>query len=402
MTRLKVTARIGRANYRKLPEFEEYDLLNGLWDTIKRSGWDKAGNWHQAAHQFDDWRRVDNWDGRVSPEGGRINPYGWNCADCGGTHPLPSPKRALVCPRLPDAEARTRAIGRIEGKIAKARGQQPRVSDAILEDIAAEVVCWSELFPSWGRAISDEYRQHAQLGPYIRAIEDVPLPDGDNVRPPPELAEMIWKHLPLVRSLARQRARKVSNVAGWTTTDDALLSDLEEVGVQALEEVAPRFDPTRGVPFGAFAKMRVAGAMDTWLTHKRILFANAAYDMALNGEVVPDDGRTVKASKRHRSSTGAFKEKPFISTSVQPVRCPDGVSATRLIRRTINQDVEAALEKLNHRQRVVYRGRVLSDPPVPRSELAAQLKIKDETQIPRILKQAEQKMRRFLKVSPPR
>jgi hypothetical protein len=63
--------------------------------------------------------------------------------------------------------------------------------------------------------------------------------------------------------------------------------------------------------------------------------------------------------------------------------------------------MEAALERLNPRQREVYRGRVLSDPPVPRSVLAAKLGIRDERQIPRIEKQARHRMAKLLKVSPP-
>ena len=69
-----------------------------------------------------------------------------------------------------------------------------------------------------------------------------------------------------------------------------------------------------------------------------------------------------------------------------------------MISTSIREDLEAALEKLNPRQREVYRGRVLSDPPVPRSVLATRLGIKDERQIPRIEKQARQKMARLLKV----
>jgi RNA polymerase sigma factor (sigma-70 family) len=380
MTRKKVTARIGRANYRRLPAFEKCD------------------DWHSVYFQ--------ELDGRVSepiPElnGIRlpISARGFNCADCGSFHPLPALQTAKICPRLPNAEARIRAIGYIDGEIARARGQPPQASEAILEDIAAEIVGWPERY----REIVDEYRQHPLLEPYIRELEDVPLPDGDNVRPPPELGEMISNNLHLVESLAKRRARTVSNVTGWLATDDALYSDLEAVGMQALEEAAHRYDRTRGVPFEAFARIRVAGAMDNYLKRERIpTIGGDGYDAALDGANLADDQRTSKAAKRHRSSTGAYKEKtPYISTSAQPVHRPDGSPTTRLIRRTINQDMEAALAKLNHRQQVVYRGRVLSDPPVARSVLAAQLGV-DERQIPRILQQAERKMRSFLKVSPPR
>src|SRR5262249_54639751 len=45
--------------------------------------------------------------------------------------------------------------------------------------------------------------------------------------------------------------------------------------------------------------------------------------------------------------------------------------------------IEQLLPRLNRRQRAVYRGMVLSEPPLSRATLARQLGIKDETQISR-------------------
>ena len=55
--------------------------------------------------------------------------------------------------------------------------------------------------------------------------------------------------------------------------------------------------------------------------------------------------------------------------------------------------IEAALARLNPRQRTVYRGRVLTEPPLSRAAIARQLGIADVTQISRIEKQARRKMR---------
>ena len=60
--------------------------------------------------------------------------------------------------------------------------------------------------------------------------------------------------------------------------------------------------------------------------------------------------------------------------------------------------LEEALAKLNPRQRTVYRGRVLQNPPLSRSALARELGITDLTQISRIEKQARAEDE---KVSPP-
>jgi RNA polymerase sigma factor (sigma-70 family) len=368
---------IGRATFnpRTLPDFEEHRI---------------GGFWRPGVHQFDNWRSVE-W---------RTVFGRYECLDCGERHDLPGPGVALICTKLPGDEAKRRAVGRIEKFIARARGQRPNISSDILSNIAGEIVWWAECYP-WGRGILAEYRHHHFLQSYVAALENPPLPDGDNVRPPPNAGEMIYEHLPLVRRLARERASRVFDGKGFLAVDDSLLSDLENVGMQVLEDAVHRFDPTRGVTFGAFVRKRLAGAMDDWLKDERIRFINGAYDMALDGAPVADDRSSSNAPKRYRTSTGGHRETPYISTSARPVRRPDAVSTTRLIRKGVGQEIEAALERLNSRQREVYRGRVLSDPPVPRSVLAMKLGIRDERQIPRIEKQARRKMANFLKVSPP-
>jgi hypothetical protein len=68
--------------------------------------------------------------------------------------------------------------------------------------------------PRSGRGMLSDYRHHRQLELHITALENVPFPDGDNHRPPPNEGEMIPKHLPLVRSYAKKRATQVSNELG--------------------------------------------------------------------------------------------------------------------------------------------------------------------------------------------
>lgn len=294
--------------------------------------------------------------------------------------------------------AKTRAIGTIERRIARATGQYPDIAAVILADLSNMIIAWAQYHPGWGRSILSEYRRHPKLEPFITALEDVPLPDGDNKRPPPNAGEMIFKHLPLVRKYAKQRATILSDDRGFIEVDDSLYSDLEGVGMGVLEAAVDRYDPTRGVTFGAFVRKRMAGAMDDWLRHERIRYATDGYA----ARALERNDAALSAPKRHRTSTGGYRETTYVETAVQPLRRPDGVPVTRLIRANSNmtQDIEAALERLNPRQREVYRGRVLSDPPVSSSVLAAQLGIRDDRQIRRIEKQAWAKMRRFLKVSP--
>jgi len=295
---------------------------------LKRSWIDKAGTWHPGPNQVNDWRAVDR-EGRSSSHGGYFN-----CSDCGNTHPLPVPQQAIICPHLPDTEARTRAIGRVEFKIARARGQRHDKAVIIRSHIADEVVGWAEYF-SWGPAVLADYRHHPDLESFIRALEDIPI-DGDNMRPPPNARELIPQHLPLVRKLAKQRASKV-DATGFLAVDDVRFSDLEEVGMRVLEEAVYRFDPRRGVPFGAFVRKRLAGEMDDWLRHKRISEANSAFDAVLNGAAIADDRRTSNAPKRHRNSAGGHKEKPYISTATRPNGVLRLIAANSL---SFNQTIE--------------------------------------------------------------
>jgi hypothetical protein len=70
-----------------------------------------------------------------------------------------------------------------------------------------------------------------------------------------------------------------------------------------------------------------------------------------------------------------------------PKSLPTGIAA----------DIEQAVEEaLNYKQRIVYRGRVLSEPQVPVANLAKQLRIADVSQISRILKQAQAKVTMWL------
>jgi hypothetical protein len=58
--------------------------------------------------------------------------------------------------------------------------------------------------------------------------------------------------------------------------------------------------------------------------------------------------------------------------------------------------VKQLLLRLNKRQRVVYQGMILADPPRSRAEIAREFNIRHLNQVSQILKQAERKMRRWL------
>lgn len=65
--------------------------------------------------------------------------------------------------------------------------------------------------------------------------------------------QLLDEHLPLCRQLAARVKRQVGH--------HVELDDLVAYGAQGLAEAADRFDPTQGVPFGAFASYRIRGAI---------------------------------------------------------------------------------------------------------------------------------------------
>jgi RNA polymerase sigma factor for flagellar operon FliA len=65
--------------------------------------------------------------------------------------------------------------------------------------------------------------------------------------------QLVLEHVPLVKTLAQRLAQRLPS--------QVQLSDLVSVGVLGLIDAAGRYKPTLGVPFDAFARRRVQGAM---------------------------------------------------------------------------------------------------------------------------------------------
>jgi RNA polymerase sigma factor (sigma-70 family) len=367
----------------------------------------KNNNFNRTLDAFEEHRvKQWHWSVRGLPKNNWRAIYGtdhcimfgqYECLDCGMRHRLPSEGRALICKHLPAQEAKTRAVGYIEMKIARARGQYEDIEALMLSDLAYEVGHWRSWY-SWGPDVVGRYLNHERLGEHFR--RDVPLPnEGHNRKLTDEEGQLVYKHLPLVRKYAKRRSSVIFDEKGFWTTDDPLYSDLEEIGVRALEEAVRRHDPTRGVTFGAFVRKRVGGAMDNYLQRDRVPTVGGLAEAHI-GMTVPNPllRKSSAPPKRYRDSTGGYKERSYISTSVRADGKPRLIPANAS---RFNHAIDAALARLNHRQREVYRGRVLSDPPISRSVLAQKLGIRDDRQIPRIEKQAVKRIAKFLKVSPP-
>jgi hypothetical protein len=80
--------------------------------------------------------------------------------------------------------------------------------------------------------------------------------------------------------------------------------------------------------------------------------------------------------------------------SRQAVKVKEIAKSRRRVPRTLVPDW--VLQKLSHRQRVVYEMTVLAEPPAPIAEVAAELGIPDQSQISRIKRQAIERVTKLL------
>jgi RNA polymerase sigma factor (sigma-70 family) len=336
----------------------------------------------------------------------------WFCSACRCWH------GKGLCPNKAD-----RAIDYVERMLAHAFGQRESYKESVLVDLAIKINGWVRNY-KWGAEVRERYLMHPDLGSYIGKPREAPVEYEGLLSP--DRAKLVCNYLPLVDSLARQ-------YAGF----DALADDLEALGLERLVELARRYDAARGVTLGAFAKPHLRGAMrdrvrarisheisvdpaklDQLMADKsRKLPPKSKDDLPPSGsysdKFFERGGRLDKLFSRATRAHRSFACDPDIANSDLPgaahrrheeladltARFFAGGGAIRTSRRgpSLTDDLKRAIARLNPRQQVVYRGRVLTDPPVPRDELARQLGIADSTQISRILRQAERKVAKLVR-----
>jgi RNA polymerase sigma-B factor len=160
---------------------------------------------------------------------------------------------------------------------------------------------------------------------------------------------LIEAYLPLVRSLARRLAYR-----------EERFEDLVQVGAIGLIKAVDRFDPARGVGFGAFAKPNIFGEMQRHLRDKSGL---------------------IRLPRRHQETS-----LPTLSLAeVEPLHGDDvlGSSDDRVT-------VARGLGRLHRRERQAVRCRYFAD--MSQSEIAARLGI-SRTQTSRLLASGLEKLR---------
>jgi DNA-directed RNA polymerase specialized sigma subunit len=203
---------------------------------------------------------------------------------------------------------------------------------------------------------------------------------------PTEKARLVMDNLGLIGKFARSIAKG----------NQVLLSELENIGQRVLEEQARKFDRTRNVKFETFASHRLRGAMIDYVRAssknravavggaKEVNIASQYYKERL-GPKTWDDANYRRRRVRQYLRDGKVKDFAWRNGAGYRL-VPSGDMAV----------IKRLLPRLNRRQQTVYRGMVLSEPPLSRATLARQLGIKDETQISRILRQAQRRMTAWL------
>ena len=304
-------------------------------------------------------------------------------------------------------------VRRIEHRLAVAYGQTWATHEAMLQAIAQKINDEEPFAPGLRSRFCAQnfppYLSHdspngetSVLAPYIRA----------DLRRRQEEEREAQRQLP--QRLSAEQSKLVTGhvwlvteCAGYVANENQVLfSELEALGLRTLEEQARSYDPTLGVPFGAYARHRVRGAM---IDHIR---STRGRTIAVGG------AKQIENAGRHKSARKSPKESPddigirstpevkastrIRQTHLTPV--PNGVikyyaASGKPLPTGDMSVIEKLMPKLNPRQRAVYRGRVLTHPPVSRVKLARQLGIADETQVSRIERQAQRKMTAWLKVS---
>jgi RNA polymerase sporulation-specific sigma factor len=263
-------------------------------------------------------------------------------------------------------------------------GQSPGIEDAYLRWIASEVndletyhgVPWRDF---WREVRAFNSHQH-NITPFILADRKRRQEEKEARAKPPPLtaaqARMVTTHLKLARNYAGK----------YAFGDQGLFAALDDLGVRTLMEQARKYDPHRGVTFGAYAQHRVRGAMLDYLK------LNHGREIAVGGpdEVMwakrPANDRLTVDYEEPRERDARNEKRRANRRGRAPVRKPIGAIA----------EIERVLPKLNRKQQAVYRGRVLTEPPLSRADLAHQLGITDLTQISRIERQAQRKVAELL------
>jgi Sigma-70 region 2 len=309
--------------------------------------------------------------------------------------------------------------------------------------LAARIVHFagSEL---WGPKLRDKYAEHPEIGPYIAHLEqpDEPPPDGVDVfkvcpaasygwfenrgpvsakpgighnQPPEgrltrEQAELVWKHDPKIKKEARK----------YACGNDIIRDELLSLGMERVIKLAAEFDPAKGVTFGKFLEKYLWGFMRDHAARMRKFISGVdenALDLAYfggNGRKVTKglserDSKKAKWSK-HDRRTGEFykgervhsvltREGRRQSLAGMKERWEASGGSVKVKEAPIKVTAELlAAARLNKRQELVLEEYEKGSPVAAIARRIGNLEGKtiDETQVSRIRRQADRKLKAAL------
>ncbi|HTA91021.1 MAG TPA: sigma-70 family RNA polymerase sigma factor [Polyangiaceae bacterium] len=179
----------------------------------------------------------------------------------------------------------------------------------------------------------------------------------------PEVLERFHAELSLVEIVARQVARTIGRAIE--------LDDLVASGREGLLDAARRFDPTRGVPFRAYANLRVRGAILDGVrqnsllprrTYERVAALKAAAEVS-EGEAeyafaagpVPDAAAADRALAEHLSSIAMAAAVGMVVETRAADQESEDSPEDALVRAQLIQRVRTAVAELSSEESELIR-----------------------------------------------
>jgi RNA polymerase sigma factor for flagellar operon FliA len=183
--------------------------------------------------------------------------------------------------------------------------------------------------------------------------------------------------------------------------------NLESAGVLGLVEAASQYDPGRGVEFGAFARLRIRGAILDELRRncplpqrmlKRVALVKQAYlrlDPPVTVAAIAEmTGLTADEVEECRQAAALIRQEPW-THDIERQLTDEGDSdgATTLAQQEARAGVASAIEQLPERERLVLTLYYLED--LRLREIAEVLGL-SESRVSRLLSRAETQLRELV------
>lgn len=216
-----------------------------------------------------------------------------------------------------------------------------------------------------------------------------------------ERERLILEHLEDVRHILGRIAARLPA--------DVDRQNLESAGVLGLVEAAGQFDPTRGVEFGAFARLRIRGAILDELRRncplpqrmlKRLALVKQAYlrldPPVTTAAVAHLTGLTVDEVDECRRAAALVRQEPWtddIGDSLVDRSSADTDGSESLAGLEDRARVADAIERLPQRERLVLTLYYLED--LRLREIAELLKL-SESRVSRLLARSEATLKRIV------